>query len=230
MIGEVDRALRTMVESAGGAPDGLKVVFDPPTPRWAEGLNGTPIVNFCLYGVQEDFKGMQVGRVTLRNERNQIIGYRPPPRFFRLSYVGTAWSGSRDPEDDHQLLGWLLYTLAGMNRLPGSVLTGSLATVGVVGIEVCRPTVDARPTPQSMTALGGEVRPYIEVVVTAPVVQPVEDAAGLVLEELVLEAQGMSGQPFERVQRRMTGGIAELDETTLPGDPFEEKSRAPEPR
>lgn len=228
MIGEVDKALRITVSSGAGAPEGLQVVFDPPSPEWVRGLDGTPTVNFCLYDVKEDRKGLQVGLVGVRNERGQVIGYTNPARFYRLSYIGTAWSASGDPEDDHELLGWLLCQLAGLTELPKSSLTGSLATVGVTGLELCRPAVETRPTPQTMTALGGVVRPSLELVVTAPVVQRVEEAAGLVLEELVLDAQGYSGQPFERVQRRMTGGIAEL-EPTLPGDPLEEKSRAAEP-
>jgi hypothetical protein len=224
VIAEVDKALRLLVGGSAGAPEGLQVVFEPPNAKWVETLDGTPTINFHLYDIQGDAKGIQVGLTKVRNERNQVIGYRIPATWYRLSYVGTAWSASRDPEEDHELLGWLLYVLAGLKAMPGNTLTGSLARVGVAGLEICRPTVDARPTPHSVAALGGMARPYLEVVVTAPVVQEVEEAAGLVLEELVVEAQGFNGQPFERVQRRFSGGIAELEETD-PGDPFVEKSR-----
>jgi hypothetical protein len=227
VIHEVDKALQIVLSSAAGAPEGLEIVFEPPNRKWAEGLNGAPTINLFLYDIREDTKQRRVGQTPVRNERGRTVGYRPPPRIYKLSYVGTAWSGTGDPEKDHEMLGWMLRVFAGMKQLPGDSLTGSLATWGMATIDVCQPTVDARPTPHSMTALGGEARPNLEIAVSAPVVEPVSDAAGLVLEELILDAQGKGGQPFERVQRRYTGGIAEL-EVGEPGMPTEERSRAPD--
>lgn len=225
MIHEVDKALKTVVMSAAGAPEGLQVVFEPPTRQWSEKLDGTPTVDLCLYDIREDMKQRKVGQTPMRNDRNRIIGWRPPPRIYRLSYIGTAWAGNI--EGDHELLGWLLQVFAGMKQLPPSTLTGSLAVWGLAALEVCQPTAEQRPTPQSLTALSGEVRPTLDIVVSAPVVFPAAEAAGLVLEELVLNAQGKTGQPYERVQRRMGHGIAEL-ERSAPGHPLVEKSRAPE--
>jgi hypothetical protein len=229
VINEVDKALRTFVTSAPGAREGLEVVFDSPSRKWQSDLSTTPTINFCLYDVKEDAKQRQIGQTPVRNERNRIIGFQPPPVIYRLSYIASAWSGTGDPVEDHELLGWLLYTFAGLKQLPPSTLTGSLGRWGVAYLTVCQPALDARPTPHSLAALNGEVRPTLEIVVSAPVQQEVELASGLVLEELILEAEGKSGQPFERVQRRMTSGIAEL-ERGLPGDPLVEKSRAPEDR
>lgn len=229
MIDEVDKALRTFVTSAPGGPEGLEVVFDSPSRKWQGNVGSTPTINFCLFDVKEDSKQRQIGQTPVRDERNRIIGYQPPPLIYRLSYIASAWSGTGDTVEDHTLLSWLLYLFAGMKQLPPSTLTGSLARFGIAYLTVCQPTMDAKPTPQALSALNGEVRPTLEVVVSAPVALPFTEAAGLVLEELILEAEGKHGQPFERVQRRYTSGIAEL-ERGLPGDPLVEKSRAPEPR
>jgi hypothetical protein len=228
VIAEVDKALRTFVTSAPGAREGLEVVFDSPSRKWQGALTSTPTINFCLFDVKEDAKQRQIGQTPVRNERNRIIGFQPPPVIYKLSYIASAWAGMDDPLEDHELLGWLLFTFAGLKQLPPSTLTGSLARWGVAYLTVCQPAIDARPTPQALSALNGEVRPTLEIVVSAPVQQEVTLAAGLVLEELILEAEGKGGQPFERVQKRYTSGIAEL-ERGLPGDPTVEKSRAPEP-
>jgi hypothetical protein len=227
VIQEVDKALKILVGSSAGAPEGLEIVFDPPSRKWVENMPTTPTINFCLYDVKEDMKQRQVGQTPVRNERNRIIGFRPPPTIYKLSYIATAWSGTEDIEEDHQLLGWLLYVLAGLKQMPPSTLTGSLARWGSAGLQIGQPSAEGKPTPQSLSALGGDVRATLEVVVSAPFAPEPTEAAGLVLEELILEAEGKSGQPFERVQRRMTEGIAEL-ERGLPGDPIVEKSRAPE--
>jgi hypothetical protein len=225
VIHEVDKALRIVISGDSKAPDGLQVVFDPPTSKWAESLNGNPTVDLCLYDIREDLKQRKVGQVPMRNDRNRIIGWRPPPRIYRLAYIATCWAG--ETEKDHEMLGWLLGVFNGMKQLPPHTLTGSLAIWGLAAIEVAQPKDGERPPPASLTALSGEMRPTLDIVVSAPVVFPAAEASGLVLEELILNAQGKKGQPYERVQRRLTEGIAELERSS-PGHPLVEKSRAPE--
>jgi hypothetical protein len=225
VIHEVDRALRTIIGDAKNKPDGLRISFEAPTSSWAEGLDGTPTVNLYLYDIREDTKQRKVGQFPIRNDRNQIIGWRPPPRIFKLSYIGSCWTG--ETEKDHEMLGWLLKELASIKQIPPSALTGSLAIWGLAAMETAQPDEKARPLPPSLTALSGEARPNLDIVVQAPVVFPTTQAAGIVLEELILNAQGKTGQPYERVQRRMTHGIAEL-ERTPPGHPLVEKGRATE--
>jgi hypothetical protein len=225
VIHECDRALRTVISSAAGAPEGLTVTFDPPTREWAASMV-PPTINLCLYDIREDKTQRRVGQTPMRNERNQIIGWRPPPRIFRLSYIGTAWAG--DTEADHELTGWFLNVFAAMTKLPETALTGSLARAGLAALEVCQPAADARPTPQSLTALSGQVHPSLDIVVIAPIYFETTEAAGLVLEELILDAHARRGLPDERVQRRMDRrGIAELEKSPA-GHPLVERSRGPE--
>jgi hypothetical protein len=225
VLHEVDKALKIVVSGDPKAPAGLQVVFDPPTSKWAEGLNGVPTVDLCMYDIREDMKQRKVGQVPMRNERNRIIGWRPPPRIYKISYIATCWTG--ETEKDHEMLGWLLGVFNGMKQLPPSSLTGSLAIWGLAAIEVAQPKDGERPMPASLTALSGEVRPTLDIIVSAPIVFPATQAAGLVLEELILNAQGKKGQPYERVQKRFSQGIAEL-ERSAPGHPLVEKSRATE--
>lgn len=225
MIHEVDRALRTVIARAKDAPEGMRISFDAPTSAWAEALDGAPTVNLYLYDIREDTKQRKVGQIPIRNDRGQVVGWRPPPRIYKLSYIGSCWTA--DTEKDHEMLGWLLQSLSGMKQIPPDALTGSLAIWGLAAMETAQPDANQRPLPAPLTAFSGEARPNLDIVVMAPVVYPATEASGIVLEELILNAQGKKGQPYERVQRRMTGGIAEL-ERTPPGQPLAERGRATE--
>lgn len=225
MINEVDKALKAVITVATGAPEDLRVDYNPPTKEWASKLGDTPTINFCLYDVREDTTRKRVGRNPVRDERNRIVAYYPPPRWYKLSYIVTAWKG--EVEESHELIGWVLSTFAGIDMLPASVLTGSLRDSKTpIQIVVAQPAADTRPTPQSLTALSGEVRPTLDLVVTVPVEFQPTPAAGLVLEPLILDAEGPQGHPQERVQRAPgRAGLRELERVPA-GRPLVEKNRA----
>lgn len=231
MIADVSRALKYVVKNAAGAPADLEVSFDAPTKQWAALLDlSKPMINFCCYDVREDLTRKRVGRRPVRNERNVIVAYWPPPRWYKVSYIGTAWAG--DVEQSQELLSFLLGAFSGMDALPRVALTGKLAEAKTpCQLNVAQPAADARPTPQSLTALSGEVRPTLDLVVTAPIEQAPEEAAGIVLEPLILDARARTGRPHERVQRRreraLGGGIRELV-MGPPGSFSEEKTRGVE--
>jgi hypothetical protein len=226
VIHEVSRALRQIVRNATGAAPNIKVVFEAPTKEWAKGLDGTPTIDFCLYDVREDKEKKRVGRRAIYGDDGRLKGYAPPPRWYKLSYIGSAWTAG-GTEKDQELLGWLLTTFSGMERIPVTALTGVLAESRTpCTLTVAQPAADARPTPQSLTALSGEVRPTIDLIATVPIEYRVEPAAGLVLEPLILDAHARTGRPQERVQRRRDrAGLREL-ETGPPGMPSIERSRS----
>lgn len=230
MIHEVSKALKYIVVNNTGAPADLVVSYEAPTKQWAQRLDGTPTINFCCYDVREDTNRKRVGRRPIRNEKNIVVGYYPPPRWYKVSYIGTAWAG--EPEKDQELLSFLLGCFSGVDSLPKVSLTGTLAKAkSACQLTVAQPAADARPTPQSLTALSGEVKPTIDLVVTAPIEYVPEPAAGIVLEPLILDAHAKTGRPHERVQRRreraLGGGIREL-KMGPPGSWPEEKSRGVE--
>jgi hypothetical protein len=228
VIHEVSRALKYIVTNNVGAPPDLIITYEAPTKQWAARLDGTPTIDFCCYDVREDTARKRVGRRPVRNEKNVVVGYYPPPRWYKVSYIGTAWAG--DPEKDQELLSFLLNCFSGLDALPKVSLTGSLARARTAcQLTVAQPAGDARPTPQSLTALSGEVKPTLDIVVTAPIEYAPEPAAGIVLEPLILDAHARTGRPQERVQRRreraLGGGIREL-KMGPPGSWPEEISRS----
>ena len=182
MIHEVDEAMRKLF-AAGDVPGGGgDLAFDPPTTDWVARRNA-PTVNVFLYDSREDLSRRSTGALAV-HEDEHLVGHRRPPRWFRLSYLVTAWTNRS--QDGHRLLSQALTCLVATNRFRAEWLTGSLAELDLsVGVEAGGAVSEGRAATDVWSALGGELRPAINVVVTAPVVGTLAPAApavdGLVL-------------------------------------------------
>ena len=101
MIHEVDSALRALIERETGTRD-VEVVFDAPTREWA-GRRNSPTIDVYLYDIREDMRRRARGLINEYDERNlRVVARHLPPRYFKLSYLVTAWT--QRPEDEHRLL------------------------------------------------------------------------------------------------------------------------------
>jgi hypothetical protein len=185
MITEVDDALRALVRGALGD---VEVAFDAPTKDWAARRNA-PTVDVYLYDVREDVKRRAHGTVERRGDDGTVTARLDPPRHFRLSYLVTAWT--QRPEDEHRLLDAVLRTLVSLDALPREHLVGSLAEVGAdVPLTAGMPPAEDRSVTDVWSSLGGELKPSVEVVVTAPLLRtPRRDVGPPVREELHLAAR-----------------------------------------
>lgn len=117
MIHEVDDVLRALIRAEVLEGGQIAVVFDAPTREWAAKVNA-PMVNLYLYDIREDMRRRERGLHNDYDERGTIIARRRPPRFFKLSYLITAWT--KRPEDEHRLLSSLLGCLLRYEALPPS--------------------------------------------------------------------------------------------------------------
>ncbi len=164
MIPEVDNALRAVVRIAVGD---VEVAFEAPTKDWAARRNA-PTVDVFLYDVREDESLRETGSIVTRGADGRATR-RPPPRWFRLSYLVTAWT--QRAEDEHRLLDSVLRHLTTVAVLPPEHLTGDLADLGLqVTLRTGAPPAEERGFADVWTSLGGELRPSLDVVVRAPVV------------------------------------------------------------
>jgi hypothetical protein len=165
VIHEVDQALRTLVKDEALRGSEVEVAFDAPTKEWAARRNA-PTVNVYLYDVREDLRRRQRG---LLNEYNgdRVAARHLPPRHYKLSYLVTAWT--QRPEDEHRLLSALLAGFLRYEALPPDMLTGSLAALGLpVPMTTALPPPEDRAFADVWTALGGELKPSLDIVVSAP--------------------------------------------------------------
>ncbi|MFV0458465.1 MAG: DUF4255 domain-containing protein [Actinomycetales bacterium] len=165
MIPDVDAALRSLIEGAGGTRD-VEVVFDAPTKEWAA-RRSSPTVDVYLYDIREDLRRRERGLVNEYGD-GRVIARHLPARHFKLSYLITAWT--QRPEDEHRLLASLLQLFLGHDAIPAEHLSGSLATLGLaVPVTIALPPPEDRSFADVWSALGGELKPSLDLVVSAPV-------------------------------------------------------------
>jgi hypothetical protein len=176
VIHEVDEALRRLIRDEALRGSQVEVALEAPTKEWAARRNA-PTVNVYLYDIREDLRRKSRGEEEERDDRGSVTGRRKPPRYAKLSYLVTAWT--QRPEDEHRLLSLLLVGLFGVERVPPRLLTGSLAQLRLpVPMTVALPPPEDRSFADVWTALGGELKPSIDLVVSSPIELPLDTSVG----------------------------------------------------
>jgi hypothetical protein len=169
VIHEVDDALRTLVrdQARRRTEVDVEVAFEAPNKEWVSRRNA-PTINVYLYDIREDMRRKTRGMLNEYREDGTVSARHLPPRHIKLSYLVTAWT--HRPEDEHRLLSALLVCFLGYEALPPALLTGSLAELGLpVPMTVVLPPPEDRAFADVWTALGGELKPSLDIVVSAPV-------------------------------------------------------------
>src|SRR5215216_1572188 len=165
---EVDEALRALVRAEALDGSDVEVVFDAPTKDWAARRNA-PTVNLYLYDLREDLRRRQRGLLNEYDERGTtVVARHRPPRYIKLSYLLTAWT--QRPEDEHRLLSSLLMCFLARDAVPPALLSGRMAELALpVPLTVALPPPEDRSFADVWTALGGELKPSLDIVVSAPI-------------------------------------------------------------
>ncbi|MFD9652328.1 DUF4255 domain-containing protein [Streptomyces mirabilis] len=201
MIHEVDEVLKGLLRSGALAGSGIEVAFDAPSREWAARRNA-PAINAYLYDIREDVRRRERGAMAVRDERGIVLRRRQPPRWFRLSYLVTAWT--KQPQDEHRLLSAVLATLLPHEILPPHALPDALAALGLsVPLSVANLHTESRSLAEIWSALGGELKPSLDLVVTAPFPSfPEYDAGPPVTEGAGVRVRGMDGTLDGSPERR----------------------------
>jgi Pvc16 N-terminal domain len=182
MLHELDTALRALVEREVGANGDIQVDFDAPTKDWASHRN-RPTIDIYLYDIRQDLTRYQFGHVNVHNEEGFVAQRQPQPKFFRLAYLMTAWT--QRAEDEHRLLSALMVTFLRHETVPADLLDGSLAELEFpIPIAVALPPPQDRSLSDVWSALGGELKPSLDVTIIAPLLpERATDAGGPVRAE-----------------------------------------------
>ncbi len=198
MIGTVDSALRRAVREA--VPDeAVAVTFEAPTKDWAARRSG-PAVDLYLYDVHEVLARRHSGRVPVRDE-GRLVGLRAPQRWYALSYLLTCWTSR--PEDEHALLSACLVGLLQHDALPADWLGPGVALDHPCEMEVAQPPPTDRKSPDLWSALGGELKPSLDVTVTVALDAGAVQLGGPPVEKPpVLVVRDSRGTLRERAQGR----------------------------
>lgn len=207
MIPEVDHALRALIEREAVDSTEVEVEFDAPTKDWAS-RRTAPTVDVYLYDIREDLRRRERGWIN-EYTGSQLAARHMPPRYFKLSYLVAAWT--QRPEDEHRLLASLLSCFLRYEALPDDLLTGSLAALKLpVPMTIALPPPEDRSFADVWTALGGELKPSLDVVVTAPLETGRTYRTGPPVQvPAILHVEGIDGRvPRETVRRRVTPQVA----------------------
>ncbi|MGW9451955.1 DUF4255 domain-containing protein [Streptomyces sp. NPDC055632] len=190
MIHEIDEALRGLLAPAVTGD----VAFDAPTRDWAARRNA-PTLNAYLYDIREDVERRERGALAERDARGVVTRHRRPARWFRLSYLVTAWTTRT--EDEHRLLSGALALLLPHEVLPADAVPESVRPVSTsLPLSVAVPPAESRSLADIWSALGGELKPSLDVVVVTPF--PVTVGA----EPVVRGIDGVPGDSGPRMLRR----------------------------
>lgn len=212
MFNEVDEALRALVRAEVVNSSNIDVVFDAPTKEWSSRRNA-PTVNLYLYDIREDLRRRERGLINHYDERGVVVSRRQPPRHFKVSYLITAWT--QRPEDEHRLLSALLYCFLRNETLPAELLSGRLVEVGLpVTLSVALPPPEDRAFADVWSALGGELKPSLDLVVTAPVDGGRPFPAGPAVQEpLTIDFGDLAGEQRDPPRHKIDQSTAESGET-----------------
>jgi len=182
MIQDVDESLRALVKRDALNGSKADVAFDAPNKEWSSRRN-TPTVDLYLYDIREDLEQREVMWEAIRDDSGFVTERRPPARRFKLSYLVTAWT--QRPEDEHRLLSSLLSCFLRNQTMPVDLITGSLVGARLpITLNIAMPPPQDRSISDVWSALGGELKASLDLVVNAPFEIKVAVPAGPpVLEE-----------------------------------------------
>src|SRR3982075_271590 len=199
MIQDVDESLRALVKRDALNGSKADIAFDAPNKEWSSRRN-TPTVDLYLYDIREDLEQREVMWEDVRGDSRDsrlITERRPPPRRFKLSYLVTAWT--QRPEDEHRLLSSLLACFLRHPTMPADALSGTLAQARQpILLNIALPPPQDRSISDVWSALGGELKASLDLVVNAPFEIKVAVPAGPpVLEEPRFAFAGPDGEHDE---------------------------------
>ncbi len=227
MIPDVDSALEALIRREALDGSRVELQFDAPTKEWVARRNA-PTIDLYLYDIREDLPRREIAREDVRDPATGLVGgRRRPARRFRLSYLITAWT--QRPEDEHRLLAACLATLVRHEFIPVELVGGALADAPYpVYLLVGQPPPQDRSVADVWSALGGELKPSLDLIAIAPLDPDVTaEVAAPVLEGPMLgigSPDGASerigsdhGRPSRRAARRLGPGDAALQEEIVQG-------------
>jgi hypothetical protein len=168
MIHDVDQLLEAIVRRDALNGSAVELVFEAPTKDWVARRSG-PAVDLYLYDIREDLDRRVPAWEDVKDGKGETTDRRLPPRRFRLAYLVTAWT--QRPEDEHRLLSALLACFIRNAMIKPADLDGTLAEADLpIYVDVAQPPTQDRSLADVWSALGGELKPSLDVVVTAPMV------------------------------------------------------------
>lgn len=189
MLHLLDESLEAFLRAAVPLPQrDVDVVFAAPDGEWAAGVS-RPTVDLYLWDVRPNLAEREYGDEVVTDDDGRRFRRDPLPRV-DCRYLVTAWT--REVRDEHSLLGDVLAALL-LHRVIGHEhLRGPFAGVRPLPSITLR-SGDGSENSDFWSALGGQLKPGLDLVITTTV-----DAAILT----------RTGPPVEEVLPSVLGSVA----------------------
>jgi len=199
-LGDADLSLANWLERV--LPSGTGVRFDAPRADWERRGSGSAFVSAFLRAVCRDGRDMpRSGWSEARDRGGRLVGRQAAPRYFRLTYLITAWAApagggddtSRRTLEEHELLGLLIDACTSMDTLGDDDLAGALAESGIPCFVRCADEDSGRSTDGLWSGFGIAPHAHLELELVAPVVPPMVTELAPPAREIVLVAGQTAG-------------------------------------
>jgi hypothetical protein len=190
MLHLLDESLAAFLRAAVPLPSrDVDIVFDAPDGEWAAGVS-RPTVDLYLWDVRPNLAERDYGEEIVERDNGGGRFRRSPLPRVDCRYLVTAWT--TEVRDEHSLLGDVLAALLLHPIIEAEHLQGAFAAVRPLPSVRLR-TGDGSENSDFWSALGGQLRPGLDLVVTATV-----DASLLV----------PTGRPVEKLDIRTTPSLS----------------------
>jgi hypothetical protein len=190
----------------------VDITFERPTREWSSRLS-KPTLNLFLFDIRERVDFRDDEWVITRTPDGRTVRSRGPRRV-DLSYSVTAWT--KEPDDEHRILGRVLACMYRQNQVGGEVLKGALASATVPVYVRCMPPDYLAKPADFWGVMDNELHASLTWVTTVPldVFAPIAGPM-VVTRELQYTATGTEGkETFVKV-----GGVVHQKGDRLAGIP-----------
>lgn len=177
----LEEYLRTAVPLDAADVD---VSFEAPDDDWGAGIT-KPTVNLYLWDVRRNDESRQSGLELTEDAEGRPVRRPSLPRV-DCRYLVTAWT--TEVGDEHALLGQVLATVLATDEVPPDVLAGPYEGVRPLPV-LSLAAQDASNKSDLWSALGGQLKAGLDLIVTATVDAIVTAPAGPPVERYDLRAR-----------------------------------------
>ena len=169
-------------------PREVDIAFEAPDGDWAAGIS-RPTVNLYLWDVRPSMVQREFGMLEMTDQNGHRQRRSAPPRV-ECRFLVTAWTS--DVGDEHSLLGRVLLALLVNPVIATEHLAGALASIEP-GPTIELRTGTAAENSDFWSALGGQLKPGLDVAVTITLDAAAVREVGPPVRELQLQQRSRDG-------------------------------------
>ncbi|MFI5891564.1 DUF4255 domain-containing protein [Actinoplanes sp. NPDC051513] len=163
----------------------VDIAFEAPDGEWSAALSSKPTVDLYLWDIRPNLAERDFGEQIIEEQDGRRFRRDPLPRV-DCRYLVTAWTS--EVRDEHSLLGDVLNALLLHPVISKEHLTGAFAEVRPLPSLRLR-SGDGSENSDFWSALGGQLKPGLDLVVTVTVDAALRAVAGPPTQTITVQAK-----------------------------------------